>query len=99
MKEAAVIGMPDARKGEQPVAFVSPDDGVTLDEKALLQFVRGKVADYKLPRRVIVMPALPRNATGKVLKTSLRLESAAKQERAVIPDTASRSHPETASNG
>jgi long-chain acyl-CoA synthetase len=78
VKEAAVIGVPDARKGEQPVAFVSANEGATLDEQALLHFLRGKVADYKLPRRVIMMPALPRNATGKILKTSLRQESAAK---------------------
>ena len=72
VKEAAVIGQPDARKGEQPVAFISPKDGVVLDEKALLQFVRSKLADYKVPRRVTVLSALPRNVTGKVLKTALR---------------------------
>jgi|SRR5437867_2571184 len=72
VKEAAVIGQPDPRKGEQPVAFVAPKEGVTLDEKALLHFVRGKLADYKVPRRVTILPALPRNATGKILKTTLR---------------------------
>ncbi len=72
VKEAAVIGVPDPRKGEQPVAFVAGNEGVTLDEKALLQFVRQKLADYKVPKRVIFMPALPRNATGKILKTALR---------------------------
>src|SRR5207247_169624 len=56
VKEAAVIGQPDARKGEQPVAFVAADEGVTLDEKALVQFVRGKLADYKVPRQVTIMP-------------------------------------------
>lgn len=77
VKEAAVIGVPDPRKGEQPVAYVTANDGVTLDEKALLQFLRGQLADYKLPRRIVMLPALPRNATGKILKTSLR-ELAAK---------------------
>ena len=72
VKEAAVIGVPDPRRGEQPVAFVSVNDGVTLDEKALQHFVREKLADYKVPKRVIVLPALPRNATGKILKTALR---------------------------
>jgi long-chain acyl-CoA synthetase len=72
VKEAAVIGIPDARKGEQPLAFVAAADGAMLDEKALLQFVRQKLADYKVPRQVIVVPALPRNATGKILKTALR---------------------------
>lgn len=72
IKEAAVIGQPDARRGEQPIAFVSASEGVTLDEKAVLAFVREKLADYKVPRRLIVLPALPRNATGKILKTALR---------------------------
>lgn len=72
VKEAAVIGVPDARKGEQPVAFVSANEGVALEEKALQQFVRSKLADYKVPRRVVLMAALPRNATGKILKTALR---------------------------
>ena len=72
VKEAAVIGKPDSRKGEQPVAFVAANDGAVLEEKAMQQFVRRKLADYKVPRKVVVLPALPRNATGKILKTSLR---------------------------
>jgi len=72
VKEAAVIGKPDSRKGEQPIAFVVPNEGEVLAEKALLQFVRRKLADYKVPRKVIFLPALPRNASGKILKTRLR---------------------------
>jgi long-chain acyl-CoA synthetase len=72
VKEVSVIGIPDARKGEQPLAFVAAIDGQAVDEKALLQFVRSKLADYKVPKRVVFVPALPRNATGKILKTELR---------------------------
>ena len=72
VKEAAVVGLPDPRKGEQPVAFVAPEDGTTLEEKILQQFLRKRLADYKVPRRFVFMPALPRNATGKILKTRLR---------------------------
>jgi long-chain acyl-CoA synthetase len=72
VKEASVIGIPDSRKGEQPLAFVSVAEGATVDEKGLQQFIRSKLADYKVPRKVVFVPALPRNATGKVLKTSLR---------------------------
>ncbi len=72
VKEAAVIGVPDARRGEQPVAFVAATEGQTLDEKALLQFIRGKLADFKTPKQIIILPALPKNATGKILKTELR---------------------------
>ena len=72
VKEAAVVGWPDLRRGEQPVAFIAPNEGVSLDEKALIQFVRQKLADYKVPKRVTFMSALPRNATGKILKIALR---------------------------
>jgi len=72
IKEAAVIGRPDARRGEQPIAFVSAIDGAALTEKAVQHFVKKSLADYKVPRKVIVLPALPRNATGKILKTALR---------------------------
>jgi len=72
VKEAAVIGRPDSRKGEQPIAFVSPNEGAVVEEKALQQFVRRKLADYKVPRKIVILPALPRNATGKILKTTLR---------------------------
>jgi long-chain acyl-CoA synthetase len=72
VKEAAVVGWPDARKGEQPVAFVVPNEGMTVDEKALVQFLRQKLADYKVPRRVNFVTALPRNSLGKILKTALR---------------------------
>jgi long-chain acyl-CoA synthetase len=72
VKEAAVVGLPDPRRGEQPVAFVAPQEGQLLDERALLQFLRTKLADYKVPKKVVFMPALPRNATGKILKTALR---------------------------
>jgi long-chain acyl-CoA synthetase len=72
VKEAAVIGVPDSRRGEQPVAFVSANEGTVLDEDAIQEFVRSQLADYKVPKKVILLSALPRNATGKILKTSLR---------------------------
>jgi len=75
VKEAAVIGVPDARRGEQPVAFVAAADGQTLDEKALHEFIRSKLADYKVPKQIILQPALPKNATGKILKTELRKQA------------------------
>jgi long-chain acyl-CoA synthetase len=72
VKDAAVIGKPDSRKGEQPVAFVAANEGEAVDETALRHFLRKRLADYKVPRKVVVLPALPRNATGKILKTALR---------------------------
>lgn len=72
VKEAAVVSKPDPRKGEQPVAFVAPNENASINEKELIQFLKSKLADYKVPRSIQVIPALPRNATGKVLKTNLR---------------------------
>jgi len=72
VKEVAVVGKPDQRRGEQPVAFVAPQDDCALDVKAIQAFVRKELADYKVPKHIVLMPALPRNATGKILKTTLR---------------------------
>jgi long-chain acyl-CoA synthetase len=72
IKEAAVIGARDARKGEQPVAFVSLQENTSVDPRLVLEFLRERLADYKVPRRLKILPALPRNATGKILKTELR---------------------------
>ena len=84
IKEAAVIGIPDPRKGEQALAFAVANEETTLDEKTILQFMRSRLADYKMPRRIVFLPALPRNATGKVLKTTLR-EMARPENTAVQP--------------
>lgn len=72
IKEAAVIGKKDARKGEMPVAFVAANEGEEIEEKELSAFLKEKLADYKIPRRIVKVDALPRNATGKILKTELR---------------------------
>jgi len=84
VRECAVVGEPDERRGERPVAFVAMEEGRSLDERALHAFLKERLADYKLPRRAIVLPTLPRNATGKVLKTALRtqLQSPAGSESA-----------------
>lgn len=75
IKEAAVISRPDERKGEQPVAYVALNEGATLNEKELIHYLRERLADYKVPRQINVLPALPRNATGKILKTALRAQT------------------------
>ena len=72
VKEVAVIGLVDPRRGEQPIAYVAPIEGASIDGTELIRFARGKLADYKVPREVRQMEALPRNATGKILKTELR---------------------------
>jgi acyl-CoA synthetase (AMP-forming)/AMP-acid ligase II len=67
--EVAVIGIPDDRWGEQVKAVVAGDQ---LDAEKIVEFCRERLAHYKCPRSVDVVEALPRNATGKILKRSLR---------------------------
>lgn len=66
VREAAVVGAADARRGEVPVAYVVTDDG--LDTATLLESLRASLASFKLPRRVLRVDALPRTALGKVQK-------------------------------
>lgn len=70
--EAAVIGVPDARWAEVPKAIVAlrPEHSLTPEE--LVRFCEGKLARYKIPKSMAVVDALPRNASGKVLKRLLR---------------------------
>ena len=70
--EAAVIARADDKRGEAPIAFVSPQAGTALDSAALLRYCRERLADYKLPREVRVMQSLPRTATGKIAKLELK---------------------------
>jgi acyl-CoA synthetase (AMP-forming)/AMP-acid ligase II len=70
--QVAVVGAPDERLGEVGVAFVVLRPGATLDEAELIAWSRERMANFKVPRRAIVVDALPMNATGKVLKFELR---------------------------
>lgn len=72
--ESAVIGVPDPRLGEVGRAFLVPRPGHVLAEADVLAFCRERLANYKVPRRVIFRDVLPRNASGKVLKRQLRAE-------------------------
>jgi len=70
--QVAVVGVPDERMGEVGVAFVVPRHGQTIDPDELVAWSRQRMANYKAPARVVVVDALPLNATGKVLKYELR---------------------------
>ncbi|GAA3235920.1 fatty-acid--CoA ligase FadD5 [Pseudonocardia petroleophila] len=71
--EVAIIGVPDERYGEAPLAVIAPRDPAdppTADD--IEAFSREHLAAYKRPRRIVLVDALPRNPSGKVLKTALR---------------------------
>ena len=70
--QAAVVGMPDERLGEVGCAFVVPASGASLDPDEVIAWSRDAMANFKVPRRVEVVDALPRNPSGKVLKHQLR---------------------------
>lgn len=74
--ESAVVGVADARLGEVGVAHVVTLPGYELTEDQIIEFCRGRLANYKVPRAVEFHPVLPRNAGGKVLKHLLRKENA-----------------------
>ena len=78
VSEVAVVGINDPRKGDFVVACIVPDEGLKIDETVLKSFLKTKLAAYKLPRKIIIMEALPRNATGKILKTELRVVASGK---------------------
>lgn len=70
--EVAVVGVPDERMGEVPAAFVVLRAGEKLSDKEFLEWAADKIANFKVPRRVIFVDELPRNASMKVLKNPLR---------------------------
>jgi acyl-CoA synthetase (AMP-forming)/AMP-acid ligase II len=79
VREAAVIGVPDHRLGEVGMAFVVVESGSTLTPDELVAWSRETMANYKAPRTVELLDALPVNATGKVVKDELRARATLSQ--------------------
>ena len=72
IEEVAVVGVQDDEFGQRLKAFVVPRAGATLTEDAVRAYVKENLARYKVPRDVVFVDELPRNATGKILKRELR---------------------------
>jgi acyl-CoA synthetase (AMP-forming)/AMP-acid ligase II len=77
---AAVIGIPDDRLGEVGMAFVVAMPGARPTEEAIIAWAREEMANYKVPRRVVIVEELPMNAVGKVVKPELRAVAAEMKE-------------------
>jgi len=69
--EAAVVGRPDPYRGETVMAYVSLREGFSVHPSELVEYCRSRMAAYKYPREVAIVDALPKTATGKILRRSL----------------------------
>jgi acyl-CoA synthetase (AMP-forming)/AMP-acid ligase II len=72
VRDAAIVGLPDPRLGERVCACIVPKDGETIAFDEVVEFLRRRVATYKLPEQLVILTELPRTPTGKVQKTPLR---------------------------
>jgi len=72
VRDAAVFGCPDERRGEMPVAAIVPREGVTCTEEEIAAYCRKELAGYKVPRRIIITGSLPRVHGWKLLRRTLR---------------------------
>lgn len=70
--EAGIIGIPDPKWGQVPVAFVVKKESSTITEEVILRFCQNKLAKYKIPKKVYFLEVLPRNASKKLLRKELR---------------------------
>ena len=72
VKDAAVVGLPDERTGEEVVAAIVVDGDEDIDVEAIRASVRGILTPYKVPRRIFVVDELPKSLIGKVLRRQVR---------------------------
>lgn len=70
--DAAVVGLPNERSGEEVVAAIVVDSGKDVDVEAIREFARGILTPYKVPRRIFVVDELPKSLIGKVLRRQVR---------------------------
>ena len=72
VRESAVVGVPDEKRGETVKAFVSLNAGATVTEDELIAHCKARMAAYKYPRQVVLIDELPKTVTGKILRRELR---------------------------
>ena len=71
IKDAAVLGVADKLRGEVPKAFISLKDGAVCDEEDIKNYLKEKIAHFKMPREFVFMDELPKNRVGKIDKVFL----------------------------
>jgi acyl-CoA synthetase (AMP-forming)/AMP-acid ligase II len=81
--EVAVIGVPDDKWGEAVKAVCAPKPGHSIDADSIISYAREKIAGFKVPKSIDVIDALPRNASGKILRKDLRAPYWAGRDRQV----------------
>jgi fatty-acyl-CoA synthase len=77
VEDVQVIGVPDARYGEELMAWVRLRPGATIEPEAIREFCQGRVAHFKIPRYVRFVDAFPMTVTGKVQKFKMREQAMA----------------------
>lgn len=70
--EAAVVGQPDPVLGEVPVAYIAAQAGIRLDPESIVDHCRQRLAPFKVPAAIHLLPELPKGPTGKILRRALR---------------------------
>jgi fatty-acyl-CoA synthase len=87
VSDVQVVGVPDARYGEELMAWIVPRGGASIDQESIAEFCRGKIAHQKVPRYVATVDEFPMTVTGKVQKFKLRemaIEQLGLEEAAAI---------------
>jgi long-chain acyl-CoA synthetase len=93
--EAAVVGIEDAQRGEIPYAAVTLGPGGTATGRQLRNHCRERLARYKVPRSILLLDALPRGGTGKILKDQVRRRILDRREEGEITPPAEEDPPDT----
>jgi len=75
VREAAVVGMPDSYRGETVMAYISLVEGAQTTAEELIDLCRAKLAAYKTPRSILIVPELPKTASGKIMRAALKKDS------------------------
>lgn len=71
VQDAAVVGIPDPKWGEEVFGFIVPKQGMQIQVQELIGFLREKVADYKIPKQFVFSESFPKTATGKIQKNKI----------------------------